>query len=240
MMTALFTELLKLRRSLALLLVVAVPLSLCGLSLLILLDRPRALPWPMFTDGAAAIWAYCLLPMSATALSVLLAQMEHGPRTWDHLLALPGWRPRFFAAKLAVMALLLAAMTLLLWLGTLATGLLADTLKGGSLLTGEPPVAALFVRLARMWAAAALLATLQLWVALRVRGFVPPLVLGMAGTLVGVVAAAAKNGIYMPWLLPVNMLSTPERAATALLVSLGGAALLIPLMLADLTRRERV
>jgi len=237
---AFWVELLKLRRSLALMLVVAAPTALCGLALAILLDRDRPMPWPMYADGTAAIWAYFMLPMAATALSVLLAQIEHGPRTWDHLLALPGWRGRLFAAKYAVLLVLVAAMAALMWAGTLASGLVADAIGGGALLTGGPPVAALAARLARMGCAGMLVCLLQLWLALRVKSFVPPLVLGIAGTLVGVVATSAKHGIYVPWLLSVNMLSTPDRAGVALAVGTIGTLALLPAMLWDLSRRERI
>jgi len=240
MTAAVLVELLKLRRSLALMLVVAAPSALCLLAFAILLDRDTPLPWPMYADGTAAIWAYFMLPMAATALSVLLAQIEHGPRTWDHLLALPGGRPRLFGAKYAVLLVLVAAMAALMWIGTLAGGAVADGLRGGALLTGEAPVGALAVRLARMGCAGMLVCLLQLWLALRVRSFVPPLALGIAGTLVGVVAASAKHGIYVPWLLSVNMLSTPERAQVALAMGTLGTLVLLPAMLWDLSRRERV
>jgi len=238
-MPVLFTELMRLRRSLALWLVVAAPLSLAALSFLILLDRPKPVSWQIFADGTAAIWAYLMLPMAITALSVLLAQVEQAARGWDHLLALPGWRGRFFAAKVAALALLAAAMSVLLVGATMLAGLAADAVRGGMILTGELPLPHLTWLVARMWAAGSLMALLQLWVALRARSFVPPLVLGIGGTLVGVVTASAKQGVFVPWLLAVNMLSTPERATMAMSVALGGTGLLLPLMLMDLTTAER-
>lgn len=238
-MQVLITELMRLRRSLALWLVVAAPTSLAALSFLILLDREKPVPWQIYADGTVAIWAYLMLPMAVTALSVLLAQIEQAARGWDHLLALPGWRGRFFAAKAAVLVLLTAAMSVLLVVGTTLAGVAANGLRGGAVLTGDAPFAHLAGLVARMWAAGSLMALIQLWVALRVRSFVPPLVLGIGGTLIGVVTASAKQGIYVPWLLAVNMLSTPDRAATAMTVSLLGSALLLPAMLIDLARTER-
>ena len=48
------------------------------------------MPWEMWTaDLRPAIWAFFMLPMSVTALTALVAHMEHGPRAWDHLRALP-------------------------------------------------------------------------------------------------------------------------------------------------------
>ncbi len=239
MITVLAVELLRLRRSLTLGLVIAAPLSLSVLAFVILMDRDKSLPWRMFADGTAAIWAYLMLPMAATALSVLLAQVEQAARGWDHLLALPGWHGRFFLAKLLILLLLLAAMSVLMVAGMAAAGSVADAITGGKMLSGEAPLGHLAALIARMWVAGGLLALLQLWLALRARSFVPPLVLGIGGTLIGVVTASARQGVYIPWLLPVNMLSSPDRAQQALVTAISGMAVLVPIMLIDLSARAR-
>lgn len=239
MVTAIISEFLRLRRSLALALVAAVPTCLALLTFVILLDRDKAIPWRTFTDGTAAIWAYLLLPMAATALSLLLAQVEQAARGWDHLLALPGWRGRFFLAKAVVLLLMLAMMSVLLVPLVITAGMAANAIQGGAVLTGDPAIANFAALMARMWVAAGLMSMLQLWLALRVRGFVPPLILGLGGTLIGAVAASARQGVYVPWLLPVNMLSTPDRAHQAMVSAVIGVAVLLPLMLVDLARCER-
>src|SRR6185295_20391962 len=80
--------------------------------------------------------------------------------------------------------------------------------------------------LAMMWASSLLLIAVQLWVALRFSSFVPGLVLGIAGTFFAVVATGAKEGVFMPWQMPVNILAKEAwRVPTALgLGALGGLA----------------
>lgn len=230
-------ELLKLRRSLVLLLCLAAPSCVVVLATLIAVRAERPTDLATFAMGTPAIWAFAMLPLAITALSVLLAQMEHGPRTWLHLLTLPGARPGVFLAKALVMLALIAGMSVLMWAGILLGGATVAALRSDA--TGAIDSAALAALLGRMAAATTLVAMLQLWVALRFRSFVPPLVFGIAGTFAAIAATSAKEGIYFPWLMAVNMLTTePGRQATALLLGGAGGIAVLAAMLVHLGRRE--
>ena len=230
-------EILKLRRSLALMLCLAAPSCVVILNFLMALERDGPAEMAMFSLGGSALWAFAMLPLTVTALSVLMAQMEHGPRTWDHLLTLPRARPHLFLAKALVMMGLVAAMTIFLLAGIVATAAVLPSLHPVN--GGELDVKALALTLARMTAAAGLVCMLQLWVALRFRSFVPPLVFGIAGTFVAVAATSAKQGLYFPWLMAVNVLAAePERQQLAIeMGGLGGLAVLL-FMLVHLNFRE--
>ncbi len=231
-----FAELLKLRRSLALMLCLAAPSCVVLLNFLMAVEREQPADMAMVGISSAALWAFAMLPLTVTALSVLMAQMEHGPRTWDHLLTLPSARPLLFLAKALVMMGLVALMTVLLFVGTVASAALIPSLHAT---TGAFEAEALALTLAKMTAAAGLVCMLQLWVALRFRSFVPPLVFGIAGTFVAVAATSAKQGLSFPWLMAVNVLaSEPERQQLAITIGgLGGLAALLA-MLAHLNYRE--
>ena len=239
MLAAFATECLKLKRSLVLLLCASAPAMVALISILALTRRDQSGPWMMFSASAAGIWAFFMLPMTVTALTVLMAQIEHVPKSWNHLLSLPVPRWRIYAAKVVVVLLLVAAMTVGLWLAVPFAGVTAETLKTGQQLTGSYDWLGMAQLLARMAASAVLLAALQLWTALRFRSFVPPLVLGIAGTFVGVAATGSEHGIWFPWLIPTNALATdPARADLALGIGATGGILVIALMLADLSRKE--
>lgn len=239
MIAPFLAECAKLRRSLVLLLCVSAPAMVALIGMLAVLRSPRTGSWAMFSIQASAIWAYFMLPMAVTALTVLAAQLEHGARSWNHLLALPLPRWRLFAAKAAVVVLLAAAMSLGLFLALPLAGATAEAIGGGRQLAGAYGWGDSAALLGRMFLSALLLIAIQLWAALRFRSFVPPLVLGIAGTFVGVAATGSEYGIWFPWLIPTNALaSDPVRAEIALAVGgLGGLAALA-LMLADLSRRE--
>lgn len=233
----LVTETLKLRRSLVLMLALTSPLFVVIMCVIIgLHSKAPVIPMHNYEMTGAAFWAFAMLPLSVTALSVLLSQMEHGARSWDHMLILPGARPRLFAAKAVTLFAIVAAMTA--W-----TGLL---LFGGAQLLGvvkslDAPFDGMQMAgtLGRMLAAALLMIVLQLWVALRTRSFVPPLVLGIVGTFISVAAASAREGAYFPWTMPLHVLSTdPVLAERAVWIGSLGGVLALGAMLFDLSRRE--
>ena len=231
-------EILKLRRSLVMLLCLSSPVLVVIVVTLIGLKTGKSVPMSNYAQTGAAFWAFAMLPLSLTALSVLMAQMEHGPKSWDHLLALPGGRRWLFLAKALVMIGLTAAMTIwllaLLWAG-------AMIIPGFKPIVGQFDLAATATLLGKMFLASILMAVIQLWAALRFRSFVPPLVLGILGTFISVAAASAREGAYFPWLMPLHMLSSDPAMAT-LALQIGGLGGLLGLvaMLVDLGRREAV
>jgi len=234
----LVTELLKLRRSLVLLLCATVPLCVAVICVLIGLKTNGPVPLDRYWQTGAAFWAFAMLPMSVTALSVLMAQMEHGPRTWDHILAIPGARRRIFLAKAVIMLALVAAMTLLVGALLIAGAELLAALKP---LASPLDRAALATTLWRMFLASGLMCVIQLWTALAFRSFVPPLLLGIMGTFVSVAAAAAREGAYFPWLMPLHILSTdPAMQRVALEIGAFGGLAALVLMLLHLQHREAV
>jgi ABC-2 type transport system permease protein len=240
MIQVLVTEAAKLRRSLVLLLCAAAPAMVALLCALMFHQKAGAdQPWALYLLSASAIWSFFMLPMTVTALTILVAQLEHGPSFWNHLLALPVPRASFFAAKIVIVVLLVAAMTALLFVLTPVLGWLGDAAAPGRSLTGELGLGGFARTLASMFAGSLMLIALQLWTALRFRSFVPPLVLGIGGTFVAVVATGSDYGPYFPWLIATNALAAdPARAQLALAVGLAGGLVAAAAMLVDLARRE--
>lgn len=238
MIRFLITEYLKLRRSLVLLLCTCAPLFVAIICVLIGLKNKGPAPLDRYWQTGVAFWAFAMLPMTVTALSVLMAQMEHGPRTWDHVLAIPGARRRIFLAKMLVMMSLVGMMSVLVGL-TLVGG--AEVLGALKPVTNAVDRAALATTLLKMFAASGLMCVIQLWTALAFRSFVPPLLLGIMGTFVSVAAASAREGAYFPWLMPLHILSVePAMQLAALEIGALGGLAGLALMLFHLQRREAV
>lgn len=226
----------KLKRSLVALLCIAAPCLVALICLLIALHEKRAVSYDQISSTGAAFWAFAMLPMTVTALSVLMAQMEHGPRTWDYWLTLPGARPYLFLAKALVMLALVAAMSLGLFGAMNAAVAIVERMHAMSGVFDRAELASL---LGRMMLASTLMCMIQLWVALRFRSFVPALVLGVGGTFVSVAAAAAREGAYFPWLMPLHIVSTdPTMQRTALFAGGIGGLLTLGAMVVHLGRRE--
>jgi len=239
MISAILAEFAKLRRSLALLLCVAAPTMVSVLSAVILMEGEKTGEWAMFSMSTAAMWSFFMLPMTVTALTVLIAQIDHGPKAWNHLLALPVPRWRLYAAKAFVVISLVAAMSAALIALIPAAGAMAEMLASGQQLKGAYDWEASASLIGTMFAGSLLLIAIQLWAALRFRSFVPPLVIGIGGTFVAVAATASKQGAFFPWLIPTNALATdPERAAMAINIGLYGGLAVALLMLVDMARKE--
>jgi ABC-2 type transport system permease protein len=235
----LLAELRKLNGSLAMLLAIVSPALVGLLCFLGAFAGDRAPSWSeVMGMMTLQVWGFFLLPMTVTAFTALVAQIEYKSRAWDHLLALPVPRWGVYLTKAAAVAVAVAAMTALVfafaWLGSVAGGTVS-----GRMPTGELP----WDRIARGGAAvvcgAGLMVMLQLWVALRFANFVVPLGFGIAGTLVAisVLVMRTEKADLFPWLLPVNAVMKPEPAPYLLLGGLGGLAVLL-LMVLDLSRRE--
>jgi ABC-2 type transport system permease protein len=239
MLAVLSVELRKLNRSLAAVLAVAAPSLIAVFAFFMVLRGKQPQPWDMWMVSAISIWAFFMLPMSVTALTALVAHMEHGPKSWDHLRSLPLPRWRLYAAKavmvLAVVAIM-GALTLVLTWGAV---MLAVTIKPDLTPSGPLEVGLYAATMGKVFLAAILMVAIQLWIALRFSSFVPALAVGIGGTFFSVVATAAKQGVFFPWQMPINMLATEAwRVNTAL--ALGGGVGLVVLILATvhLARRD--
>jgi hypothetical protein len=237
--TLLHTEALKLRRSLALLLCAAAPLCVAGFAALALATAKAPKSWDRFLDEGLAMWTFFMLPMAVTALTILVAQVEHGPRMWNHVLTLPVRRASLFLAKLAITLTLVVVMQLLVYVFLYAAGLAVSAVLPDRQPTGDMVLRGMAVGMSAMTLGALALVVVQLWAALRLRSFVPPLVLGIAGTFAALVFTAAGADVYLPWLLPVYATMWPKLAALwGVGLGLGLGVVLAAAMIADLSRRE--
>jgi lantibiotic transport system permease protein len=239
MFAALSVEFRKLNRSLALLLAVVAPALIAIFTFFNMLRGDAPQEYDMWIMTGSAIWAFFMLPMSVTALTALVAHMEHGPKSWDHLRALPLPRWRIYAAKTVCVIAVVALMSVLTLLMTWAAVEIAAAVKPAVTPSGAPDMATHAWTLVKMLAASLLLIAVQLWMALRFQSFVPGLALGIGGTFFAVVATSARAGVFMPWQMPVNMLTDEAwRAETALAIGGAGGFVALVLMVAHLSWRE--
>lgn len=234
-----YVEYLKLRRSLALWVAAVVPLLIAVFTFFNLLRDQHPRPWAVWMLSVAAVWAFFMLPMSVVALTTLVAQTEHAPRSWDHLRALPVPRWRLYVAKATMVMVVLALMTVAVLLAGSAAVWLAAQVKPALTPSGDFEAMRYVLVLTRMYLSSMLLMAVQLWIALRYSSFVPALAAGIGGTFFAVVGTSSRIGVVLPWQIPVNMLaSNPARADLALLIGFVGGLAVLLVMLIHLSRRE--
>ena len=240
MFALIVNEIVKLKRTLVLMVCVAAPLCAGLFSVMVMLNHPGPKPWVQMLGEGAAVWAYFLYPMAVTALTVLVAQIEHGPRMWNHLLTLPVHRGALFAAKAVVVAGLVFLMTLVLYAVLYGAVIAAGAFIPGAEATGDPQWADTFTSLLLLNGAGLTMIVLQLWVALRFRGFAFPLVLGIVGTFFALAIQAAKKAVFLPWLAPAYAFTITRPDSLAVVIfGYAGGLILLPVMLWHLSRHER-
>ena len=232
-------EWLKLRRSLIWLLILAVPLMVFVLGVAIIATGNSTSEWDRMAMSGAAIWRFFLLPMTATALTALMAQLEHGSRGWSYMLALPHRKTSVFTAKALIVIAVMALISLLVGISNIASGIVAGWLAPDEAMQGPVPIVLLSKILLKMWLTGWLVVAIQFAVAMRFASFAVPVVVGIAGTFVAVVATSAKQGLYFPWLMATNILNADAgKAEQALIMGSVGGALLFALSILWLARRD--
>lgn len=240
-LTVLLVEAIKLKRSLAALLAAVGPVLIGVLSFFLGARGDNGQTWDTFMRSGLAMWAVFMMPMCVTALTALVAQMEHGPKSWDHLRALPLPRWRIYAAKAVCTFAVVVAMSFGVVLATWLAGSVVGLVDARHAPTGALDLP-LFLKLTWMVIAAGLLMfALQLWTALRFASFVPAIALGIGGTFFAVAATSAEQGVFFPWQMPVNMFAKEAwRVETALALGLVGGVVALAAMMVHLSKRETV
>ena len=216
MIGVIIADLIKLRGSLVLLVMAVPPVMMAVLGVLVIISGNSAGDWPRTALSGTAIWAYFLLPMTATGLTALLAQLEHSTGVWSHILATGTPRWQIFLSKGLIAFALMGTTSLLVGLAIFASGHVGGLVMPAEALEGIPPYGQIVSILTKMWAASLLVTAFQLAIALRFSSFALPVSVGIGGTFVAVAATSSKWGLVFPWLMPVNVLaSEPELSRTS-------------------------
>jgi lantibiotic transport system permease protein len=228
--TLLRLEMLKARRSLALLMMLACPLMVVLLNTGLLLRQagPAGVPagaWQGFWLGNQALWCYFMLPLYLALCTALVNGAEHRQHGWRLMLTLPVSARQLYLAKL----LLALGMTALAHLFLVLGALLVGSLPLGA---GASPLPALSMSGAMLAALAASLPILVLqhtlsWAS---QNIVLPLAAGVCATMGIVQLGSSEHWRLFPWSYPLMAAngSDPAMRASALLLALSsGAALLL-------------
>jgi len=236
---AIRAETTKLKRSLVLLLMAAPPAMMGLLVIGLVMSGNQPESWVQLAMSGAGIWAYLLMPLTLTALTALMAGIEHSSGGWTWSLAQPIPKTVVFLAKAVVTVLAMGVIGAGVGASIMVGGVIGTSLAPDAVMEGQMPLSMMADLLWRMWVASGLVLAVQFTVAHAFRAFAIPIVVGIGGTFVSVVATSWEYGVYFPWLMPVNMLaSDPARAQQVLLTGGGGGVLIFILASLWLARRD--
>src|SRR5688572_22147142 len=166
------TECLKLKRTLALWMVLVSPLVMVLIEFAITLKGAKGFiasgkdAWPLMVSQTVEVWTLLMMPMFVTLETSLLAGLEHTGKNWKSLLALPAPRWTIYMSKLVMTICLLWAAHGVLVAGTIGSGKLLKLIRP-ALSVGSMPLDPFVVPMLRVSAAALLGVVIQHWVSLR-------------------------------------------------------------------------
>ncbi len=242
MLRLLTVELLKIRRSLALMMMFAIPLMVATLNALILVRRHgvhmiRAEHWDFYWLGSTGLWCYFMLPLYIALITSLLNGHEHKHQTWRLMLTLPVTQLQLFVVKACLAWLFVLGASAILALGTtLGAGVL---ILFGASARGAFDFAPLPF-LAKLAITSLPVLAIQHALSWRLQNLFAPLALGVIATMGITQMGGSKSWIWYPWVYSLMAVNGSDHVNQqhALMLSAGVGAVLFAASAWYLTRRE--
>jgi hypothetical protein len=238
-------EVLKLKRTLALRLSVFSPLIVVILVFGMYAVRGQQIggadPLTGFAQLVLTVWTIIMFPLFAALVAALIAAIEHQNETWKHPLAFPVDRSNVFVAKWLTGSGLLLLSSFFLCTGVcLAAEILR--LMRPDWRTASLPIPMIFRGTILSCCAVGLLFSIQMWISLRWRSFLPGIfvaVIALVLMFIAIPRGAALFGSLFPWSLPAMAMS-PHNVHRPLAAGWGllGGVLVAVLACWNLSRRE--
>ena len=211
-----WAETLKMKRSLALIVALLLPLfpAFVNVAETLRTGLARATddveilsPWALYLRSAINLWVILAMPIVVAILSALLANVDHKPKAWKMLFALPLPRGAIFAGKWAS----LVGITFL----SMGVFVLANAV-GGSLIQflrpelglGFPiPLREVVSKPLLGWLLSLFMLTIHLWISLRWPSFLVSIAVGFAGAVSNIFLIASylySKSLVSPWAMPAQ------------------------------------
>ncbi|MES2318062.1 MAG: ABC transporter permease [Pseudomonadota bacterium] len=228
----LLVELLKIRRSLSLLMMFALPLMVVALVTMVMVKQnamaaigPKQ--WYMyFWAPVTGMWCYFMLPLYIALVTGLLNGHEHKNQTWRLMLALPVSQVQLFLVKAFLAWLFVLGATAVLAAG----GLLV---AGGMVLAGASADGAFTFPLLPAFGKVALtclpVLAIQHAVSWRYQNLVLPLAIGVIATMGITQIGSSKEWVWYPWtysMMAVHGSEVAKQDHALMLSAIVGMALL--------------
>jgi lantibiotic transport system permease protein len=212
----LHAETLKMKRTIALKMVLLAPATVVLLVLFVASQAPFSTlhrsgisnEWIGLERLALLLWALLMMPLYITLETALVAGLDHSENQWKSLMARPVPRWTWYVAKLIVVMGMIAASTVVLLSGILIDGALLPHLQSQFAFGLPVPWTVIFRDGAQVAGLAFLSLTIQHWVSLRWRSFAVAVGVGIVATVTSYFAVVATQQAggwpeYFPGALPM-------------------------------------
>jgi hypothetical protein len=237
-------ERLKLKRTLALWLVIVAPTLAASVQLMVFANM-KAVPWEgvsawtWLLKSAGPIWALFVFPMLIAVVTALLGGLEHNNGGWKRLFALPVSRASICLAKLAWAHLLLALSNIGLASLLLGVGWMGNLIKPEFGFAGPAPIGDYFTTFLSFYLAGGFVISFHHWLANRSASFTLAMGIGIGATFIGMVQAKGWYQKLFPWKYMINTQASVEGLPElALTLGIIGGTLFAIFAVWDIARRE--
>lgn len=242
MLRLMSVELLKIRRSLSLLMMFAVPMVVLALNLLMLikqheLDKIGARQWFQFWMGTTGSWCYFMLPLYTALVAALLNGHEHKNQTWRLMLTLPVSLRQLFVVKFALAWLFVMGATLVLVAATALTVVVLGLLGASMNDAFSVPLAPILLKVGLTCVPVVVIQHALSW---RFQNLVLPLAVGVIATMGIIQIGSSAHWVWHPWTYPLMGMAGGDigKQDQALLLSAAVGAVLFAASAWHLGRRE--
>jgi hypothetical protein len=232
------SEILKLRRTLALWMIVLGPLAVVILQSSLWLNAKNGFGtdldlWLTFTTNILSMWSLFMYPLVCALVLALIYHYEHATAGWQKLYTLPVAKWKIIASKI-VGALLLALSSFIVLMSISVIGaFVVDALHPNIEMPREIPIATIAQRAFYVFVSMLLVFAIQNFVSWRWETLAVPIGVGIAGTFAALFASGWKYGYMFPWLMGIHALfQTPDKYDVSLWGGfIGGVVILVTTVL---------
>ncbi len=226
---ALSAELLKTKRTLALLMTVIAPAIIAVIQFAMYIQRreyylgqvdPKQ--WLSLNQNSMVFWSLAMLPLFVTLETALLSGLEYGRKNWTLLYTLPVPRWAFYAAKEVISLALIGISTLVMLGFILLDGVILQAINPDyGLDAALIPYTKMLTGYTLIFLGAFLIVSIHLWVSSRWPNYVVAFGAGIAATVTDMLIFQSDWGRFFPWTLPALLaLSTTGKVDIGLPASL--------------------
>lgn len=232
LLRALHAETLKMKRTIALKIVVLFPAVIVVLEFFAVSQAPFSSvnrmgishEWTALTLGVLRPWGLLMMPLFLALETALIAGLDHSGNQWKSLFTRPLPRWTTYMAKLVLVIAIAGASTVVLLCGILADGVILPHIQSEVVFGFPLPLAVMFQHCAQVFGLLFPALAIQHWLSLRWQSFSVAIGVGIVATVLGVAIASAADqlgvwALYFPWALPALVVGRKSHGvAVALLV----------------------
>ncbi len=234
-------ELIKTKRSLALLMMFLSPLMVLLVNMLLLLNNEGKMiaekGWSLFWLQNYAMWGYFMMPLYIALITALLNGIEHRSNGWRFMMSMPIKQSELFLAKLVLAWLYLVGASLVLFISVYISIICLDMagINGTDMLSFEASQSLLYAVISCMG-----ILTIQHIVSWRWKNIVAPLGLGVVATMSITQFSSSKYWHFNPWTYTLMTTNGSDQSMQnlAIIYSLNTAVLLTVIAMYWLGKRE--